>query len=96
MHAVAVVLARPDARQVAVPAERRALLHLDPLLRTLLVEQAELDAVGVLGEHGEVRAVPVPFRAERERLSGPDAACHQAGRSQSTDSGGKVSVALNG
>ena len=96
VHAVAVVLAGPDAGQVAVPAERGALLHLDPLLGAVLVEQAQLDPFGVLGEEREVRAVAVPFRAERERLSRPHAASHQAGRSQSTASGGSVSVALNG
>ena len=35
---------------------------------SLVVEQAELDALGVLGEEREVRAAAVPGRAERERM----------------------------
>ena len=80
-----------------MPVERRALVQLDALLPPMLVEEAELDAVGVLGEEREVRPVAVPFRAERERLAGPDPAVggdrhDQAatGRSQMTDSGGSV------
>ena len=41
-------------------------------LVAVVVEEAELDPLGVLGEEREVRAVPVPRRAERERLAGPD------------------------
>ena len=74
VDAVAVALARADERQVAVPVERRALVQLDALLGAVLVEQAQLDARGVLGEDREVRAAAVPVRAERERVAGPDLA----------------------
>src|SRR5262249_5807135 len=72
VDAVAVPLAGPDAGQVAVPVEDGAVDHLDDLLAVVLVEQAELDALGVLGEEREVRALAVPHRPERERPAGPD------------------------
>jgi hypothetical protein len=72
VHAVAVALAGADARQVAVPVVRRVLDDLDARLVVVGVEQAELDALGVLGEQREVRPLPVPGGAERERLAGPD------------------------
>ena len=62
--AVAVALARPDARQEAVPVEGRALDDLDALLVVLLVVEAQLHALGVLGEEAEVRPVA---RAPRGR-----------------------------
>ena len=62
----------PDARQVAVPVERGPLGELDPLLVVLVVEQAQLDPLRVLGEQREVRAAPVPRRAQRERPTRPD------------------------
>src|SRR6478735_9002406 len=71
VHAVPVALPWPDAGQVAVPVERRALLDVDPLLVPVPVVQAELDALGVLREEREVRALAVPLRPERERLTGP-------------------------
>src|SRR5262249_44995177 len=71
VDAVAIALAGPDARQVAVPVVGRAVGHLDPLLPLVGVEEAELDALGVLGEEREVRALAVPHRAEGERLAGP-------------------------
>ena len=61
MDAVAVALARTDAREVAVPVERRPLVELDALLAPVLVEETELDAVRVLGEEREVRSVAVPL-----------------------------------
>jgi hypothetical protein len=60
VDAIAVVLARSDTREVAMPVERRALVQLDALLPPMLVEEAELDAVGVLGEEREVRPVSGP------------------------------------
>ena len=62
VHAVAVALAGADARQVDVPVERGALADLDPLLDVLVVEQAQLHPLRVLGEEREVRPVPVPER----------------------------------
>ena len=72
VDAVAIALPRPDPRQVAVPVERRALRELVAGLTVRLVEEAELDLVGVLGEEREVRALPVPLRSEWERLAWPD------------------------
>src|SRR6185437_13818496 len=71
VDAVAVAMAGAHARQVAVPVVGRALDHVDALLGPVLVEQAQLDVLGVLGEEREVRALAVPRRAERERRSGP-------------------------
>ena len=78
VHPVAVPLARPHARKVRVPHVRRVLAELDPFLRSGLVEQAELDPLGVLAEEGEVRPVAVPRRAERKRPPGPDGATHRS------------------
>ena len=71
VDAVAVPLPGPDAGQVAVPVERRPLVDVDALLAAVLVEQAELDALGVLREEREVRAAAVPVGPERERPPGP-------------------------
>jgi hypothetical protein len=71
VHAVAVPLARRDARQVAVPDERVDLAQVVARLRTRVVEQAELDPLGDLGEQREVRAGPVVGGAERVRRSRP-------------------------
>ena len=46
-----------------MPVEGRALGHLDRRLAVVLVEEAELDAVGVLGEEREVRARRRPTSA---------------------------------
>ncbi len=76
VDAVAVALAGADPRHVAVPVPGGALGELDARLRVVAVEQAELDALGVLGEEREVRPVAVPRGAERERLSRPDRGAH--------------------
>jgi hypothetical protein len=73
VHAIAVALARADAGQVDVPGQRGVLHHRDALLLARLVEQAELDALGVLAEQREVRAATVPGRAEGSRIAGPGA-----------------------
>ena len=88
VDAVAVALAGADARQVDVPVERGALGDLDPLLDVVVVEQAQLDPLRVLGEQGEVGPVPVPARAQRERPARPDVS-HRAHviRSKAPDSG---------
>ena len=72
VHAVAVALARLDARQVRVPHERVLLGHRDARLGVVVVEQAQLDALGDLREQREVGAGAVVRRAERIRASGPD------------------------
>ena len=74
---VAVALSRADAGEVDVPVVRGPLGDVDALLAALVVEQAELDAVRVLAEEGEVRPVAVPGRAEGKRPSGPHCATHR-------------------
>src|SRR4051812_8277872 len=53
-----------------MPVEVRDVEHLDPGLVVGVVEQAELDALGRLGEKREVRPLFIPARAERERRTG--------------------------
>ena len=72
VHPVAVALTGTDPWQVAVPVERLALAHLDRHLVALLVEQAQLYALGVLREQREVGAAAVPRRTQRERSAWPD------------------------
>ena len=74
VDAVAVQLARPDALQVGVPHVARLLGQRDAggLFAVDVVEQAQLDAGGVLGEDGEVGALAIPGRAQRVGATGPD------------------------
>ena len=72
VHAQAVALARADAGEVAVPVEGRPLRQLDALFAVVVVEQAELDPLRMLGEDREVRAAAVPSRTQRERTARPD------------------------
>ncbi len=72
VHAEAVALPGPDAGQVAMPVERPPGGDLDPGLGAGVVEQAQLDCLGVLGEQREVGPGSVPRCAERERPPGPD------------------------
>src|SRR5438094_264574 len=63
VHAIAIELPGPDVGEITVPNEVRALAHLDALRfeRVVgLLEQAQLDGFGVLGEEGEVHSLPVP------------------------------------
>src|SRR5213079_1728502 len=71
VDSVAVPPARADAGDVAMPVVRGDVVQLDPRL-AVAFEQAELDALRVLGEEREVRPLAVPRRAERERLTRPD------------------------
>ena len=96
VHAVGVPLARPDPGEVAVPDVSRALFQRHAGLAVLVVEQAELDALGVLREEREVRAVTVPRRPERERTAGPGDAHASSGTSHTTPSGGSVTSPENG
>jgi hypothetical protein len=48
VHPVRVALPRPDARDIAVPVERRALAQFEALLVAGVVEEAELDTARVL------------------------------------------------
>ena len=80
VHAVAVVLAGPDAREVAVPVVRRPLAQLDALLVAVLVEQAELDPLRVLARRSRssCRRRPTPGRAGTACRSRPDASTSAA------------------
>ena len=73
VDAVAVELPRPDTVEVAVPVVGGLPRQLTSCLDAGGVEEAQLDALGVLRAQREVRAAAVPARAERERLSGPGA-----------------------
>ena len=77
VDAVAVALSRADPREIDVPVVGRQLAHLDALLVVRLVEQAELDAPGVLAEQREVRPVAVPAGTERKRRPRPGRATHR-------------------
>ena len=92
VDAVAVALPGPDARQVAVPVERVALGQLDARLCPVVVEEAQLDSFGVLGEEREVRALAVPGRAERERRPGPDRLLSRSRPSAGRHSTGRTST----
>jgi hypothetical protein len=79
VHPEAVALARPDAREVAVPDETIYLGQLDArlgqspaALATRVVEQAELHTLGDLGEQREVSARAVEGRAQRICRARPD------------------------
>ncbi len=72
VHPEAVALARLHPRHVAVVDEGGDLREDEPLLGAVVVEQAELDLLGDLGEQREVRAVAVVGRPQRERLAGPE------------------------
>src|SRR5947207_4235081 len=69
VDAIAVQQARASIGQIAVPDEVGALaqLHALELAPAARIEQAELDARGVLREEREVDAGAVPSRAERVR-----------------------------
>ena len=95
MDAVAVALAGADTGQVAVPVVPRSLRQLVPKLEPVVAEEAELDALGMLGEEREAGSCTVPRRTERERTTGPDA-YWPSGMSQTTESGGTVSSAEKG
>ena len=74
VDAIAVGHAGARLRQVAVPDVLGALAQHDALqlAAAVVVEQAELDLLGVLGEQREVDAFAIPGRAARVGLSRPD------------------------
>ena len=76
MDAVAVELARADVRQVAVPDLVSVLGQHDPLELALaaVVEQAQLDLLGVGAEQREVHAAAVEGGAQRVGGARPDRA----------------------
>ena len=72
MHAIAVALSGGDGRQVDVPDVRVGLLDVDTGLGPVVVEEAQLHAVGGAGEQGEVGTAAVVGCPERVGLTGPD------------------------
>jgi hypothetical protein len=70
VDAIAVLLPRAHARQAAVPAEGGFFGKRHAGLAVVLVEEAQFDALGDLGENGEVGTSSVPRRAERKRFAG--------------------------
>ena len=71
VHPVAVALAGADAGQVAVPDEPVHLAQVDPALVAVVVEQAQLDPLGYLGEQREVGPGPVIGGPERIAVARP-------------------------
>ncbi len=71
VDAEAVALPGHDPGQVAVPDQGLALGQVVTGLLAVVVEQAQLDALGHLREDREVRATTVVGRAERVGRSGP-------------------------
>src|SRR5690606_22069440 len=71
VHAVAVARAGALAGQVDVPDVRVDLLDVDAGLGAVVVEEAELDALGDLGEEGEVGPRAVVRGAERVGVAWP-------------------------
>ncbi len=74
---ISVALAGPHVREVAVPDQVRLLDEPNALLvRAAVVEEAEVDGLGVLAEDREVDARAVPGRAEWIRFAAPDPQRH--------------------
>ena len=76
VHPVAVALPRADPGQEAVPDVAVHLGHVQPLLFAALVEQAQLDALGHLGEQREVGANAVVAGPKGVRLARPHFGIH--------------------
>ncbi len=77
VHPVPVPLARADARQVPVPDETVHLVQVDPGFPAVVVEQAEFDPLGYLGEQAEVGAGSVIRGAQRVAVARPYGSCRQ-------------------
>ena len=72
VHAVAVALPGADQGNKAVPDVPVRFGHVEPVLAAgVLIEQAQLDALGDLGEQAEVGSDAVVSRAQRIRLPWP-------------------------
>ncbi len=70
---VPVALPRPEVRKVGVPYEVGLLDHAHaPLVPAFVVEEAQLDLAGVLGEDREVDTGPIPRRTQRVGVTAPD------------------------
>ncbi len=72
MDPIPVALPAADARQVGVPDVSRRFGHLDPRLDAVVVEQAQLHALGDLGEQREVGSPARVGGSERVGEAGPD------------------------
>jgi hypothetical protein len=75
MDAVAVMLTRPDLRQIHVPDVVGAFLDPDSvgfLSGVGVVEQAQLHRRGILGKQREVHSLAIPGGAKRVGMPGPD------------------------
>ena len=70
VHTISVALARPRARQIALPHVPVALLKAPARLRARIVEQAQLDPVRHAAEQSKARAVAIVMGAERRRDGG--------------------------
>ena len=86
VNAIAIALPTDDLGQVGMPHEAGRFGHLDPHLGAIGVEQAQLDALGHLGEQGEVGAPSVVGGAERVGDAGPDGR-HRPGEPRSEQGG---------
>jgi hypothetical protein len=71
VYALAVALIRLDTGQKTMPDEAIHLGQRGPRLRALSVEQTQLDVVGHLAEHREIRAGTVIAGAQRVRPAPP-------------------------
>ena len=71
VHPVTVTLAGADAGQVPVPHEPVHLVQVDPAFCAVVVEQAQLDSLGYLGEQPEVGSGPVIGRPQRIAVARP-------------------------
>ena len=71
VHPEAVLGARAESRQVAVPDVEGLLVELVAGLDSMFVEDAQLDAVGTFGPEGDVGATVVPGDPERGPVAGP-------------------------
>ena len=76
IYAVPVPLAGADPGQVTVPDEMVHLMQVDPAFLAVVVEQAQLNPVGYLGEQGEVRPGSVICGTQRVTVTRPHCRPH--------------------
>ena len=67
MHTKPIRCVGAEVREIAVAHRTGALRQRDALLAAVVVEYAQLDGLGDVGEQGDVRADAVERRAERKR-----------------------------
>src|SRR5205814_2893106 len=73
-HAISVEQSRAGFRKIAVPDLVGLLADANALnfAPAGIIEQAQVDAVGMFGKQGEVNAFAIPAGAQRIRLTRPD------------------------